>query len=68
MRAITSVSDTPEQTHAVGSLVDTLAWEVIGYCIAVGQVEDDRFGLVHLDNQPVRARACQLVGLPASCK
>ena len=58
--------DTPEQTHAVGGQVDTLAWEVIGYCTAAGQVEDDRFGFVHLDNQPVQARACQLVGLPAS--
>lgn len=58
MRAITSVLDTPEQTHAVGSLVDILVREVIGYCTAAGQVEVDKFGLVRLDNQPVRARLC----------
>jgi len=62
--------DTPEQTHVVGNLVavDSLEWEVICDCTAAGQVEDDRLGRVRLDNLPVRARARQVVGLPASCR
>lgn len=55
--------DTPEQTHAVGSPVDSLALETD--CTAA---EDDRLGLVRLDTLPVQARACQVVGLPASCR
>ena len=58
MRAITSVLDTLEQTHVVGSLVDILVREEIGYCTAADQVEGDRLGLVRLDNQPVRAQSC----------
>jgi hypothetical protein len=67
MRVIISVLDTPEQTHAVGSPVAfyNLAWEVVGDCT---EVEDDSLGLVRLDNLPVRARACQVVALPASCR
>lgn len=63
--------DTPEQIHAVGSLVGSLAWgvlQVVGVCTAAGQVVVDKLGLVHLDNLPVGARADQIFGLPASCR
>jgi hypothetical protein len=75
MWAITSVLGRPEQTHAVGSQVDSqvdshsLAWGMLQVdgCTGAGQAED-RLGLVRLDNLPVRARAGQVVDLPASCR